>query len=59
MKEPYKITITHWGESISIEKDRSDLTIDEVLELFINVAVASGFNKKQVEEAIVSYQKKL
>jgi hypothetical protein len=44
MDKPTKITFEHYDEKITIEKDHSDLTADEIREMLISLVRASGYN---------------
>jgi hypothetical protein len=44
MDKPTKITFEHYDEKITIERDHSDLTADEIREMLISLVRASGYN---------------
>ena len=44
MNKPTKITFEHYDEKIIIERDHSDLTVDEIREMLISLVRASGYN---------------
>ena len=44
MNKPTKITFEYYDEKITIERDRSDLTADEIREMLISLVRASGYN---------------
>jgi len=50
MNKPFRITIEHYDEKITIERDYSDLTIEEYIQLLIRISLAAGFQPKTVEE---------
>ena len=50
MKQPFRITIEHYDMKVSIEKDHSDLGIDEVVEMIKQALMAAGFLADTVEE---------
>ena len=40
---PSKFTATMWGKTVTIELDHSDIDLNEVMEIFKGLAIASGF----------------
>ena len=44
--KPFRITIEHYGEKVTVEKPRSDLSTDEFLDMFKRAAFAVGFDLK-------------
>ena len=48
--KPFRITIEHWDEKISVEIDHSDLDLDQVAELLQRALIATGFNSESVKE---------
>ncbi len=48
--KPFRITIEHWDEKISVEMDHSDLDLDQVAELLQRALMATGFNPESVKE---------
>lgn len=51
-KEPFKVIIEHWGESIFVGVDYSDITCTDALNLCIKALLVAGFSKNQIEDAI-------
>jgi hypothetical protein len=49
-KEPLKITLEFYNKKISTEVDHSDLTIDELHDLWIDIVRAMGYAEKTIEE---------
>ena len=47
---PFKITIKHWDEKISVEKDHSDITFDEYIEMLRTITRGVGFTQGQIDE---------
>jgi len=47
--KPFKITVKHWDEKISIEKDHSDITFEEYVEMLRTLSRAVGFSKKSID----------
>ena len=48
--EPLKITLEFYNKKISTEVDSSDLTIDELHDLWIDIVRAMGYAEKTIEE---------
>ena len=48
--KPFRITIEHWDEKISVEMDHSDLDLDQVAELLQRALMATGFSPESVKE---------
>ena len=48
--KPFRITIEHWDEKISVEIDHSDLDLDQVAELLQRALMATGFSPEGVKE---------
>jgi len=53
-KKPFKITIEHYDEVVSVQKNRSDISLEEFGEMLYHISIASGWNKKQLEEIFIS-----
>ena len=47
-----KLSLTHYGETITIESDRDALHIDEVVEMVRSLLIAAGFAPETVNAAI-------
>ena len=50
MGEPYRITIEHWNYKISVEVDRSDITLEEYIDLLKSISLAAGWGVESVNE---------
>ena len=48
--EPLKITLEFYNKKISTEVDSSDLTIDELHELWLEIVKAMGYHHKTIKE---------
>jgi len=48
--EPLKITVEYYDMKISVEIDRSDLTIDELHGMWLQVVRAMGYHMDYYEE---------
>jgi hypothetical protein len=49
-KKPFKLTVKHWDIKISIEKDNSDLTMEELHEMFLSMLKAIGYSSETIKE---------
>lgn len=38
--KPFRITVEHWDDRVSIERDHSDITFDEYIEMLKRVSAA-------------------
>ena len=54
-QKPFKLTVEHWDMTITIEKDRSDIDIEELHEMWISMVKAMGFNTKTIKEFYDKY----
>ena len=50
VNNPFKITVEHWDQKISVELDRSDITFDEYIELLRTVSKALGWSNDSIKE---------
>lgn len=48
-----KIAVTNYGQTITIEKDREDLTIDEWLDIFETLMLGITFSREIINEGII------
>ena len=48
--EPLKITLEFYDKKISTEVNRSDLTIDELHNLWLEIVRAMGYHNKVIKE---------
>ena len=51
---PFKISVEHWDTKVTIEKDHSDITWDEYVELLKDISRATGWSDEQVYDLFVS-----
>ena len=49
-KEPLKITLKFYNKKISTQVDHSDLTLDELHELWLGILKGMGFHSDTIEE---------
>ena len=54
MKQPYRITIEQYDQKVSIEKDHSDITLDEFAEMLYNISMAAGWSEENLKEIFIS-----
>ena len=47
---PFKLSVKHWDTKITIEKDHSDITWDEYVELLKDLSRAVGWGDKNINE---------
>ena len=47
---PFKISIEHWDAKITIEKNHSDITWDEYVELLRDISKAAGWDGESIDE---------
>jgi len=49
-KKPLKITLKYYNKKISTQVDHSDLTLDELHELWMDVVRAMGYHPKTIKD---------
>jgi len=49
-KEPLKITLKYYDKKISTGIDRSDLTLEDLHELWMEIVRAMGFHNQTIKE---------
>jgi len=49
-KEPLKITLKYYNKKISTQVDHSDLTLDELHEVWLDIVRAMGYNHKTIKD---------
>jgi len=54
--KPFKLTAEHWDTKISIEIDHSDITMEELHEMWISMVKALGFGYESIKEFYDDYQ---
>ena len=50
VNKPFKITVEHWDQKISVELDRSDITFDEYIDLLASLSKAVGWGNDSIKE---------
>ena len=50
--KPFRITIEHYNQKVSVEVDHSDVGLGEVADLLEQVLKGAGFLESQVKEII-------
>jgi hypothetical protein len=48
--KPFRVTVEHWDEKIAVEKDYSDITFDEYVEMLRTLSRGVGFGKESIDE---------
>lgn len=48
--KPFRVTVEHWGEKIIVEKDHSDVTWDEFVEMLRTVSRGVGYSQESIDE---------
>ena len=49
-KEPLKITLKYYDKKISTEVDHSDLTLEDLHELWVEIVRAMGYHPKTIKD---------
>jgi len=52
MKQPFRITIEHYDQKVTVERDHSDIDIYEAAEMIASALVAAGYAEESVFEVI-------
>ena len=50
INKPFRVTVEHWDQKISVELDRSDISFDEYIDLLRSVSKAVGWNDDDIKE---------
>ena len=48
--KPFKISVEHWGEKITVEKDHSDVTFDEFVDMLRALSRGVGYSQESMDE---------
>jgi hypothetical protein len=48
--KPFRITVEHWDGKITVEKDYSDLTFDEYVEMLRTISRGVGYSQEDIDE---------
>lgn len=49
-KEPLKITLSYYNKEISTQVDHSDLTLEDLHELWLEIVQAMGYHPKTIKD---------
>ena len=49
-EEKFYIEVKHYGEAIRITTDNSDVTFEQLIEIFRKISVSMGYNIETIEE---------
>jgi|SaaInl74LU_5_DNA_1037368.scaffolds.fasta_scaffold38225_1 hypothetical protein len=52
LKQPFRITIEHYNQKVSVEVDHSDVSLSEVADLLEQVLKGAGFLEESVTKMI-------
>ena len=52
IEKPFRVTIEHYNQKVSVEIDHSDVSLSEVAELLEQALKGAGFLESQVQEMI-------
>lgn len=52
INKPFRVTIEHYNQKVSVEVDHSDVSLSEVAELLEQALKGAGFLESQVKELI-------
>ena len=47
---PFKISVEHWDEKITVEKDHSDITFEEYIEILRTLSRGIGFGQDDIDD---------
>ena len=50
MNKPFTITIEHYDTKVSVQKNHSDVNINELTEMLITICIAAGYDQNKVNE---------
>ena len=48
--KPFKVTVEHWDQKISVELNRSDISFDEYIDILRAVSKAVGWGDDRIKE---------
>ena len=49
-QKPFKLTVEHWDTIITIEKDYSDVDMEELHEMWLSMVKAMGYSFNTIKE---------
>jgi len=52
--KPFKISVEHWDEKITVEKDHSDITFDEFIDMLRTLSKGVGYSEESINEVFGS-----
>ena len=53
MSKPYKITIQQYDTKVSIEKDHSDISLEDFAEMLYHISKAVGWSEEQLKDIFI------
>jgi len=48
--KPFRVTVEHWDGKITVEKDYSDITFDEFVEMLRTISRGVGYSQEDIDE---------
>lgn len=48
--KPFKISVQHWDEKITVERDYSDITFEEYIEMLRTLSLGLGFGQDDIND---------
>ena len=48
--KPFKISVEHWADKITVEQDHSDITFKEYVEMLRTLSRAVGFGQDDIDD---------
>ena len=51
-QKPFRITIEHWDQKVSVEVDHSEVSIEEVFDMLQQVLLGAGWHPDQVKQIL-------
>lgn len=52
IQNPYRITLEHYDQKITVEMSNSSVSIDQAMQTFRSVLLAAGYPEKSISEYI-------
>lgn len=49
-QQPFKISIEHYGEKMSIEVPESDVTLEKSITMFRDILLCAGYSKELINK---------
>lgn len=52
LEKPFKISIEHFDEKVTVERPCSNVTIRELIQMFLSVSEGAGFSRNALEKEL-------